>query len=325
MKKYFSGTVRYAPGIIISVLFLAMLISPKTVFTGAQDGLLLWFRIVFPTLFPFILISNLLLEYGGLKIISRLFGRWIGAFFSVSGNGTFAVLAGFLCGYPMGAKVTADLLRGEKITETEAAYLLSFCNNTSPVFIINYIVGNGLKDEKLLFPSLFILFSVPVLFSFIFRSIYKTKGYAAKISSSEKKIGKAGEKKENIHISRGSVFDTCMMNGFESIVKVGGYIIFFSILISLVRNTVANQAAVVFIMPFLEITNGVLMIADSGMDLNTAFPFIMGISAFGGFCSAAQTSCMIKGTGLSITPYIIQKLAAAAAASLMAYCYIIIT
>lgn len=322
MKKDFPVTIRYAPGIMVFILFFSMLLSPKTVFAGAQDGLLLWFRIVFPTLFPFMLISNLLLEYGGLKIISELFGRWIGTFFSVSGNGTFAVIAGFLCGYPMGAKVTADLLRGGKITEKEAAYLLSFCNNTSPVFVINYIVGNVLKDDRLLFPSLFILFSVPVLLSLILRFVYINSGDVKKNNNSEKKVKKDWETKENVRISYSSAFDTCMMDGFESIVKVGGYIIFFSILISLIQSTVGDQPIVVFIIPFLEITNGVLMAAGSGMDLNIVYPFIMGISAFGGFCSAAQTSCMIRGTGLPIIPYITQKLAAAVAASLMAYCYI---
>ena len=52
----------------------------------------------------------------------------------------------------MGAKVTADLLKKELITRDEAEYLLSFCNNTSPIFIINFIVWKTFGQEELLFP-----------------------------------------------------------------------------------------------------------------------------------------------------------------------------
>ena len=101
---------------LITLIFGTMLLFPRAVFNGASEGLLLWFQIVFPTLFPFMLITNLLMESGGLACISRILRRPFRRIFGVSGNGSFAVLAGFLCGYPMGAKVTADLLRSGRIT-----------------------------------------------------------------------------------------------------------------------------------------------------------------------------------------------------------------
>ena len=131
---------QYLSGMPVLVLFLAMLFSPKAVFDGAENGLLLWFQIVFPTLFPFMLVSGLMLSGGGLAVISRISGRLFSALFATSPNGSFAVIAGFLCGYPMGAKISADLVRSGKISYDEGAYLLSFCNNTSPIFIMNFIV-----------------------------------------------------------------------------------------------------------------------------------------------------------------------------------------
>ena len=73
------------------------------------DGLLLWFNTIFPTLFPFMFITAILLKSGGLNIIANVLGKPLGKIFSVSAAGAFSVIAGFLCGYPMGAKVTADL------------------------------------------------------------------------------------------------------------------------------------------------------------------------------------------------------------------------
>ena len=66
----------------------------------------------------------------------------------------------------MGAKVTADLVCTKKIERSEAAYLLSFCNNTSPVFIVNFIIHKILRDRTLLVPTLIILIAVPIFLSF---------------------------------------------------------------------------------------------------------------------------------------------------------------
>ena len=304
---------QYSSGIIAVILFTAMLFSPRAVFSGATDGLLLWFEIVFPTLFPFMLISNLMISGGGLHIIAGIFGKLTGKIFATSRNGAFAVLTGFLCGYPMGAKVTADLVRSEKITREEAGYLLSFCNNTSPVFIMNFIVWKTLGHERLTAPTLVILFGVPIILSYFFRRFY-LKGQK---SFPDPPTYSQGSKRLNLS----SFFDDCMMNSFESIVKVGGYIIFFSILIALFEK-IGDSRILTFLLPSLEITNGIVMLHENFPAPLLHYPLILGLSSFGGICSVAQTKCMIQGTGLPIFPYIIQKLAATAAASLLAYFYL---
>ena len=73
--------------------------------------------------------------------------------------------------------------------------------------------------------------------------------------------------------------------------------------------------------PLLEVTNGILLIHENVADPGAAYAFTVGLTAFGGLCSVAQTDCMVQGSGLSILPYTIQKLTAAVAASLIAYLY----
>lgn len=304
---------QYMPGITAVLLFISMLLSPRAVFSGAEDGLLLWFQIVFPTLFPFMLVSALMMAGGGLSVISGLFGNVLGRIFATSGNGAFAVLTGFLCGYPMGAKVTADLLRSGRITRNEGCYLLSFCNNTSPAFIMNFIIWKTLGRDELTVPSLLILFGVPVLLSFLFRRFYLHG--EKRFRSPEKNNGREGNTLDF------AAFDSCMMDSFEGIVKVGGYIISFSILIALLGEF-SDIAFFKAVLPSLEITNGIVMLHKGIADPALSYPLIMGLTSFGGFCSVAQTNCMLRGTGISIFPYIAQKLAASLAASSLAYLYL---
>ena len=300
-------------GLPVLVLFLAMLFSPKAVFEGAESGLLLWFQVVFPTLFPFMLVSGLMLSGGGLVVISRIFGRLFSTLFATSPNGSFAVIAGFLCGYPMGAKVSADLVRSGRISRDEGVYLLSFCNNTSPIFIMNFIVWKTFDREELMIPTLLILISVPAFLSLLFRRFY--------LNGRKKFPDLSEEKRDNAKLLNFEMLDSCLADSFESIVKVGLYIIFFSILIALPGKLSAGHPLLAGILPTLEMTNGILMIHKAAPDLTVSYPLILGLTSFGGFCSAAQTKCMLKAASLPILPYIIQKLTAAAAASLLGIVY----
>ena len=300
-------------GLPVLVLFLAMLFSPKAVFEGAESGLLLWFQVVFPTLFPFMLVSGLMLSGGGLVVISRIFGRLFSTLFATSPNGSFAVIAGFLCGYPMGAKVSADLVRSGRISRDEGAYLLSFCNNTSPIFIMNFIVWKTFDREELMIPTLLILIGVPAFLSLFFRRFY--------LKGRKKFPDLSDKKKNNVKLLNFEMLDSCLADSFESIVKVGLYIIFFSILIALPGKLSAGHPLLAGILPTLEMTNGILMIHKAAPDLTVSYPLILGLTSFGGFCSAAQTKCVLKAASLPILPYIIQKLTAAAAASLLGIVY----
>lgn len=306
MKAFFTGTVSV-------ILFILMLLFPTEVFSGAQDGLLLWFQIVFPTLFPFMLISDLMLSTGGLALIAETAGKFFRRIFAVSKNGAFAVIAGFLCGYPMGARVTADLVRNRSISTEEGQYLLSFCNNASPAFIMNFIVWKTFERKDLTAVTLIILTGVPIFLSFLFRPYYLH-----------------GQKKFSpicIHENRKaadydfSMLDNSIIKSFESIVKVGGYIIFFSMLFDVLSSFVSGNSFVRYFLPLLEMTNGITILGSTGINIEKLYPLILGLTSFGGICAAAQTRCMIQNTGLKILPYITQKLAAAAAASLAGYFY----
>ena len=140
--------------LVLLSLFFTMLLFPETVFRGACDGLLLWYQILIPTLFPYLIVTGLLLKTDGAAIVSRLLFRPFHLLFGTSFYGSFAVLSGFLCGYPMGAKIIADLLLQGKISLEEASYLLSFCNNASPSFVITFLVLNTIHQKAFCIPAL---------------------------------------------------------------------------------------------------------------------------------------------------------------------------
>lgn len=213
----------------ILIFFLCMLSFPQTVFAGASYGLLLWFRHVLPTLLPYMVLINILIRTPALHWICHITSPFLCPLLGTSYYGTFAVLTGFLCGYPMGAKTASDLLDAQKISRSEASYLLSFCNNTSPAFILNYVVIQNLKKDSISIPFLLILTLTPLMMSFVFRLFYRAKDHIHPFSHLMQVSSSTASQSENLS---GNYFDRCIMNAFESITKVGGYIMMFSVLIN---------------------------------------------------------------------------------------------
>lgn len=303
------------PFYLLSMLlfFCSMLFFPKQVFEGASSGLLLWFQIVLPTLLPFVILSNLLVNTNAVFVISKVTGPILQKIFHVSKPGSFAVLVGFLCGYPMGAKVTGDLLRKQYITDDEGRYLLSFCNNTSPMFITSYVIWQNLKQTEDTIIILFILLLSPLLVSFLFRKRYLRNAIQ----------GTAPHLKQRRFHFEFQILDESIMNAFETITKIGGYIILFSIVISLLTMLPLNHPAFTLgFLPSLEITNGIPMLCSLCSNSSIRLLLVMALTSFGGFCALAQTKCMLYGTAVSIYPYLIQKLVTAAATSLLTLIYI---
>ena len=110
----------------ICLVLAVLLLCPTVVNKGSGDGLLLWFTVVLPALFPFMVFSGVMMKIGATQTIGHylypVFHRLLG----LSENGCYAMAVGFLSGYPLGGKTAADLLRQNAVTPAEAQYILCF-------------------------------------------------------------------------------------------------------------------------------------------------------------------------------------------------------
>ena len=301
----------------ILILFFSMLSFPQTVFTGASYGLVLWFRHVLPTLLPYMVLINILIRTPALHWICRITSTFLCPLLGTSYYGTFAVLTGFLCGYPMGAKTTSDLLNVNKISRSEASYLLSFCNNTSPAFILSYIVAQNMKERNLCIPFFLILTFTPLMLSFIFRLFYRLP--ESSCSFPQVTPGSFSNPSESIS---DSFLDRCILNAFESVTKVGGYMMMFSVLIQLLASVLPNTIFSLLLYSSLEISTGIRLLFSSALYTTEKIILCAFLTSFGGWCCIAQTYSMISSSQLPILPYITAKLVTALVTSLLISAYI---
>ena len=126
--------------IAIAVIFvLGMVIQPKIVFDGSISGLNAWWKIVFPSLLPFFIASEILMKLGLVRFLGVLLEPVMRPLFNVPGAGAFVLVIGFTSGFPIGSMVTAQLRQQGLCTRVEAERLMSFTNNSSPLFMLTAV------------------------------------------------------------------------------------------------------------------------------------------------------------------------------------------
>lgn len=182
------------------------------------------------------------------------------------------------------------------------------------MFIISFIFLQNLKKGELAKVSLTLLFATPVLLSFLFRRWYLVPEH------SRERLTSPSTKETFIPFS--VCLDDCIMNACESITKVGGYIIVFSIFLALLKELPVSGAAWnSVLLPAVEITSGIKLLCAQALPFSLKYTLIMALTSFGGLCAVFQTQCMVRKQRFSMGRYIIEKLITALVTSLFAYFY----
>jgi sporulation integral membrane protein YlbJ len=138
-RKFIDACIGFA----IFCCLVGLLFFPQESVKAASDGMRLCIDVVIPSLFPFFVLSSLVVELGLAGSAGGLLSRITGLLFRINGACASAVILGFVGGYPVGAKTALSLYERGQCTKTEAERLLSFCNNSGPAFILGF-VGVGI-------------------------------------------------------------------------------------------------------------------------------------------------------------------------------------
>ncbi len=317
--------------LVLTILVLYILLFPEAAVKAAGGGLVLWYTKMLPTLLPFAILSHIFVTTGILHSITRVLHRILYPVFPVNQACVYPLLAGFLFGFPLGSRITAQLVSEGRMDDRDGIMLFSICNNISPVFISGYILTAALLRPDLSGITLLILYLPPLAYYAIairiaarrdtitFRTASPTK--EADASPSVSKTSPSGSKASQPGSSISfSVIDAAILNGFETLTKIGGYIMLFAIfsqMISLIPFPTALPACL--LTGLIEITNGISTISQSPLSFRTKYILIILCTAFGGLSGLAQTASMTKEARFPMWPYLKTKLICTLASTMLAF------
>lgn len=321
-NKYHIVTLKsYVLPFIFLMFTICLLIFSSSNLTAAKKGLNLWANSVVPSLFPFFVATELLSRTEVPYFLGKLLGSIMKPLFNVRGEGSFALIMGLISGYPIGAKIATNFRQNNVCSKEECERILSFTNNSGPLFIIGTVgismFGSSTIGILLLITHVLSSLTVGIIFRYWKKNSYTLKSRHNQDSTSNK----------NIKISDlGEILSQSITNSISTILVIGGFVVLFSVIISMFKasnllDIITNFFTPVFelfkispkvISPLFtglfEITNGIASIASvniKAISINIILSsFLLGI---GGISIFFQVFSIVSKSDLSIKPYIYGK------------------
>ena len=311
-------TVQLRPGQLCFGFFslfclLLILKNSEIAITYIHQGLALCAKTVVPSLFPFMVLSEIIVGgQTGTGVPDRITYP-LQKLFRLPAAGCTSVLLGMLCGFPVGAKCAVLAFEQGKLSKSEAEQTIAFSNNPSSAFLIS-AVGVSLWGNRRFGTALYVctLFA-SLLCGILLARVTKKDEYVPQ---------KATYAPHKSKINPITLFTSAVSSATKSILTVCAYVIFFSALV----GTLGILLGQLNLPPWLsaplfcvfELSGGVSQAAALGNRTQAAL-----LTAFAAGWSGLSVHCQIlsvcDGKTLSLRRYFLAKILQALICPLLLY------
>lgn len=330
-KRYRSRLIAYFMAFSTVFITLAMVKYPKEAFDSAIMGLNLWWNVVFPSLLPFFILSEILMGVGVVHFIGVLLEPLMRPIFNVPGVGAFAMSMGLASGYPMDAVITCKFRKNKLCTSVEAERLLSFTNTADPLFMFG-AVAVGMFGMPELGATIALAHYVS---SFLVGVIFRFHGmsrdnHMPDIKPSGNIIVRAFRALYNARQedkrSIGQLLGDSVKASMNTILLIGGFIILFSVflrIISLIGATGLMESifasllgifgyspnlAPSLVSGVFELDLGAMAASQADAPLIQRVAIASAIIAWSGLCVHGQVASIVIESGIRMGPYMFGRL-----------------
>lgn len=333
----------YLLALISLLLTFAMIYYPKDVFDSAMTGLDLWWRVVFPSLLPFFIISEILMGIGIVHFIGVLLEPLMRPLFNVPGIGAFALSLGLASGYPMDAVISSNFRRNNLCTAIEAERLLSFTNTADPLFMFG-AVAVGMFTMPEIGTTLAIAhyggsLLVGLLFRFHGRDRDENRSAPPNMTDHILPRALSAMVKARREDARpfGKLLGDAVRESMQTSLLIGGFIILFSVFLRILSTVgITDYLAYCFgglllllqcdpssahalVSGLFEIDLGALALSESPAPLNEKIALVSAVIAWSGLSVHGQVASIVMEAGISMKPYMLARLLHAVLAGSLAY------
>ncbi|NLL56044.1 MAG: hypothetical protein GX242_02400 [Clostridiales bacterium] len=294
--------------ILITAFLMVMLIAfPEKYITSVANGLNLYALNVLPALFPFMFFSKVLGELNFGYDLGKAMNKPINKLYNVSGIGGYVLVMSMLSGYPVGAKVLADLYDKKQISTSEAKSISTFTSSSGPLFIVGTVgivmLGNKLAGFIILISHYLGTILNGFVYNFKKKKTLSPQLFPPLFDSSK-------------------VMQDSITSSILSVLIVGGYIAIFNMALDIITDfgiiklfvklfsftKIDYNLNTGFFSSFVEITKGCLIMSKSGVSINLIVPFCTFAITFGGLSVTLQSMTFLAKCKIKPAFYLLSKL-----------------
>ncbi|USB32143.1 nucleoside recognition domain-containing protein [Paenibacillus sp. YPG26] len=300
------------------LLAASIVISPGAAFEASLQGLTLWWRIVFPGLLPFLVLSQILVAYGLVHAVGITLDPLLRKGLGTPGVAGWVIPLGLIAGFPAAAEASVQLYRGGRITARQAEKLAAaghFCN---PMLII-VVVGTGFLHK----PGLGLLLAVVhgiagiaaglTLHKVILQSrrdLYQAGPEPIRTGSKAQQIARSIEEARRLDgRSFGKLLGDTVAAAVQTLMMIGGYMLIFAVVIRMLQYYIPGLVPSFFLPGIFEVHLGTY--AAGG--LYTYSPALQAallgaILGFSGLCAYLQVRAILRPAGIGTGGFLITRI-----------------
>lgn len=283
--------------VVLSVFFVLLFVFSKDISSSIIFSISIWKDNLLPSLFPFFVMSDLLLAYGFVDIISFFLGAIMTKWFYLPKDAAFAFFVSLFSGFPSGSKYVNDLLNAKKISIEDANYLIMFTHFANPFFIVTTIGLFLLSNVKAGYIILISHILSNIIVAFIFR---KKKVILNNDNNYKKAFYLSSPDKPFITILTNSIFKS-----FKTLVNMLGIIMIFLMITTIIKKIIPLTGITNGLLSgFLEMTQGVKYISSLDISLPIKASILSAIVSFSGLSVHFQVKSIIDGTDIKYSNFL---------------------
>ena len=302
---------------------LALILWPEQAMEAMRDGVTLCGNVILPSLFPFFVLSSLVVELGMSRYLGRLLEPGMAPLFRVNGNCATALALGFIGGYPVGARTAIQIYENGQCSRTEAERMLAFCNNSGPAFILG-VVGAGVFGDSRVG---LLLYLTHALASLLVGLLFRFYG------GWEHRRACAPRPKPIQTVTLPAAFTGAVSRALQSTLNICAFVVFFAVVLRLLSayGALSGAAALLSLAGFegewarrlvaglLELSSGVASL-QGGAGLAGRVSMAAFMLGWAGLSVHCQVLSFLVDSGLSAKTYLAGKLCHGLIAAGLTWC-----
>ena len=297
--------------LLLAVCGTGLLLWSEAVSAVMVKTVYLCTQVLLPSLFPFFVLSSLLISSGIVQRIAPHLERMTQYLFGLPGSCAAAVLLGAVGGYPVGAKTAASLYQQGVCRKEDALTALRFCNNAGPAFLIS-AVGSGLLGDKRLG---ILLYGLHLISSMLIGLLFRENKNVVKLYNITDK------KPPNTSLT--SDFLQAVTGSFSAFLNVCAFVLLFSVIICLLKQLpLLSRLPPLFqglLSGVLELTSGTAVLAASPLPKRCLLTVLSFLCGWGGLSVQLQTISFLQEADLPYREYLGFKLLHGGLAALLTF------
>lgn len=282
--------------IVFSLFILILTLLNKTlVYDSINYSLNLWVKNIIPSLFPFFIISDILINYDITKYIPKFIKDIFKYLFNINEECLTIFLLSMISGFPSNARNTRIMLEKKKISIDDANHILIFSHFSNPLFILATIPIFFFHNENVGIILLISHYLSNIFLGIIVRKKGKLKFNFIQNNTSNNKFSE--------------IFISSIKKSINTITTIGGIVTVFLVLSSLITHFLnLNDYNSMLIKGLMEMTIGIDSLASLNISLIYKLTITSMFLAFGGLSVHMQVINEIIETDIKYSYYFVGRI-----------------